>query len=317
MPSWMIKAAVQRAVSLLPSPHFWNGIIQKCVTRSVGLDDRLFLDKLGRARGHLANYQAGSSGPAMPARVVEIGTGWFPVVPIAIWLCGAEEVETYDLVRHATEARIAATVGHFLAAWDDGRLVQALPHADRDRVARLERMVRGAAPGGFAEGLTNLGIRYTVAPLQADASARRADLVFSTAVLEYLPYSALVALLQASRARLSPGGVASHWIDLSDEYAYFDKSITPFNFLRFSDRAWRLINNPIIPLSRLRLGDYRHAFAQAGFAKCAFEPALGSAEDLACVPIAPAFRGRPDEDLLALSVWVRAWAAPAPLNHAG
>ncbi|NEU12883.1 class I SAM-dependent methyltransferase, partial [Methylobacterium sp. BTF04] len=234
--------------------------MQKRVAHSVGLGDGLFFDRLDKACRHLNNFRDGPDQGGLPSRAVEIGTGWFPIVPIALWLCGVGTVETYDLSRHATDTRLSQTIEHFIIAWKNGRLARALPDLDRDRISRLKRMAQNRIPSELVEGLAELGIHYAIAPIGPERIPRGSvDLVFSTAVLEYLPYPALVGLLRECCDSLSPKGVVSHWVDLSDEYAYFDRDITPFNFLRFSDRAWRLINNPIIPLSRLRLDEYRRA----------------------------------------------------------
>lgn len=50
---------------------------------------------------------------------------------------------------------------------------------------------------------------------------------------------------------------------MSDHFAHLDKRITIYNFLKFTDRQWALIDNDIQPQSRLRHSDYLKLFAQA------------------------------------------------------
>ena len=45
-------------------------------------------------------------------------------------------------------------------------------------------------------------------------------------------------------------------IDLSDHYARFDSSISSYNFLRYSERAWALVNSGLHHQNRLRRPDY-------------------------------------------------------------
>jgi len=304
MASWVIKAAAQRAIGVLPWPHYWNGLLQERVSGTVILDETRFVDKLARARGHLRAYAA-RAGETPPGRVVEIGTGWFPVVPLALWLRGAGEVHSFDLADHLDDARLAATLARFAEFRRDGRLDALLPGIDPERASRLDSLARAGAAPGLLRAMEAHGFRYRVGPLAtASLPTGSADFVFSTAVLEYLPYGALVALLREEARLLADDGCDSHWIDMGDEYAYFDTGITPFNFLRFPGWAWRLINNPIIPLSRLRIDDYRRAFAAAGLRIVTEEPRRGAATDLARVPLAPEFSGRPREDLLVLDAWV-------------
>ncbi len=57
-------------------------------------------------------------------------------------------------------------------------------------------------------------------------------------------------------------GVMSHFIDMSDHFAHFDRSINIYNFLQFSDRQWKWIDNSIQPQSRLRIDDYRSMYQE-------------------------------------------------------
>jgi hypothetical protein len=95
----------------------------------------------------------------------------------------------------------------------------------------------------------------------------------------------------------------SHEVDMSDEYSYFDSSITAFNFLRFSDRAWRLINNPLIPLNRLRVSDFQECFREAGFAVVEEVATRGDAEALARIRLAPRFVRYDPIDLQVIKSW--------------
>jgi hypothetical protein len=61
--------------------------------------------------------------------------------------------------------------------------------------------------------------------------------------------------------------------------------------LHFSDRAWRWLNNPIIPLNRLRLSDYRRAFSEGGFQIVDETSQRGGPTELARMPLAARFRG--------------------------
>jgi hypothetical protein len=81
----------------------------------------------------------------------------------------------------------------------------------------------------------------------------------------------------------------SHEVDTVDEYSYFDSAITPFNFSRFSDRAWRLINNPLIPLNRLRVADFRECFREAGFTLANEVITRGDPKALASIRLSPRF----------------------------
>ena len=132
------------------------------------------------------------------------------------------------------------------------------------------------------------------------------DLIASNAVLEFISEQVLSEMLVEFQRIASPRAIMTHKIDLADQYSAFDTSITPFNFLKFSDLTWSLINNPFIPLNRLRLPDYRRVLQNGGFEIVAEEVTNGPLEQLRSVRLARKFRSMPEEDLLVLYAWIMA-----------
>jgi len=59
---------------------------------------------------------------------------------------------------------------------------------------------------------------------------------------------------------LAKDGIMSHFIDMSDHFAHFDSTITIYNFLRFTQFQWKMIDNSIQPQNRLRISDYMNLF---------------------------------------------------------
>src|SRR6266852_9063248 len=100
---------------------------------------------------------------------------------------------------------------------------------------------------------------------------------------------------------------ASHvWMSLIDQYSYFDRSITPFNFLKYPARRWKHLNSPLTWQNRLRISDYRRLFDRAGFQIANETNTLGAAADLEKIQLASEFRGYAKEDLLVLTSWLAA-----------
>jgi cyclopropane fatty-acyl-phospholipid synthase-like methyltransferase len=157
------------------------------------------------------------------------------------------------------------------------------------------------------ESLHALGVDYMVGDFPGDLLPPASiDLIVSHAVLEYVAAAPFMALLHAFRRLLKSDGAMSHWIDFSDEYAYFDKSISPLNFLKYPDWAWRVINNPIIPLSRLRIDDIRRLFASAGFIISHEETVKLDMSAMRKLPLAREFASRDIEDMRVLDAWITA-----------
>jgi len=131
------------------------------------------------------------------------------------------------------------------------------------------------------------------------------DFIFSNSVLEYIPPPILRGLLAEFRRLSSPHAI-SHRIVMMDQFAHFDRGITQFNFLRFTDRQWRWFESPLTRHTRLRLSDYRQLFQERGFEILSEENILGPADILARVPLAPRFRHYPRVDLLVLESFLAA-----------
>jgi hypothetical protein len=64
---------------------------------------------------------------------------------------------------------------------------------------------------------------------------------------------------------LKPAGIVSCAIDLQDNFSFTDPRISPWNYLRFSDRAWSLFNSDLQSQNRLRAVDFVRAFERVGF----------------------------------------------------
>ena len=89
----------------------------------------------------------------------------------------------------------------------------------------------------------------------------------------------------------------SHFIDMSDHFAHFDKSITIYNFLRFSERQWKWIDNIIQPQNRLRIFDYKRIFADLEIPITSDTVREGNLNELQSIPLSIEFSGAPLAEL--------------------
>ena len=301
MARWIVKALAQRTIGFMPNPDYWSDLVQRKIAGSVDLTYPFFLSRLDVARKNLEACAREKS----PAEVLELGTGWFPIVPLALRLAGASQVRTCDIVEHVSPERLRATLQAFARAADDGELNRRLPAINH----ALLQQIRSVDSTGqtCVESLHALGVDYMVGDFPGDLLPPASiDLIVSHAVLEYVAAAPFMALLHAFRRLLKSDGAMSHWIDFSDEYAYFDKSISPLNFLKYPDWAWRVINNPIIPLSRLRIDDIRRLFASAGFIISHEETVKLDMSAMRKLPLAREFASRDIEDMRVLDAWITA-----------
>ena len=276
---WILKAIVQKTISYLPYSQRINYFFQKYVTKGVQLSDAYFEDRLGHAKTHIEAWEQFSGGRPLQS-TLELGAGWYPVVPIALYLYGAETIRTADITLLSDAGHLRTTISKFLEYAERGRLTTWLSFRP-DRLEQLRALVAGDKPADFETLARTLHIEYLIQDARhlplPDGSI---DLVHSNNTFEHIYPDILIDLLREFKRVVRPGGVQSHFIDLSDHFAHFDTSITIYHFLRFSPAAWRWIDNSIQPLNRLRITDYRRLYREAGIAvdKEVLRP--GSVEEL-------------------------------------
>ena len=309
MASWILKAATQKALSGFPASHTLNRFFQNRLTGTLDLTPDRLLDQLRRGARHLQAYRKIRG--RLPGTVLEVGTGWFPVIPLGLHLCGCEEIYTLDrtaLMRHDDLTRTLSAVA---ALHREGRLAEALPDVQPDRAARLSRtaedLERSAKRNAtdLATVLRGFGIHYQVGTLDAmPFQEGRVDLSLSNSVLEHLRAAEIESLLGGLRRLSAASGVASHFIDCGDHYAVFDRRVEVYNFLKFSDTVWSLINSRLHYQSRLRISDYRRLFEATGWRIVEEASQRGTLAALAPTSLSPRFQAYRLEDLLVYRSWV-------------
>lgn len=305
MPHWMLRAAVQGGLSLLPKSQFWNYAVQKYVIKTLHQDIGTFHEKLVYSRRHVENYNFAASEPWPPPTALEIGTGWHPAVPIALYLCGVSKVRTIDKVGLAHSASVREVIGHFLEYEEKGKLVEMLPWVIADRLDVLRGILKSEVRSSSDEMLNRMGIRALVCDARRvplpDSSVK---LFVSNLTLEHIPEDILRSIFLEFGRLAAPRPVMSHYIDMRDHYAGFDSSITPFNFLKYSGRVWRFCNNKLLHQNRLRVSDFRRIHADTGFKILSEHNNKGSEVDLDSIRVAEEFRNLSREELIVVDSWM-------------
>lgn len=288
---WLAKAALQKALSAAPGGQRLNYLLQRRVTHGLPRPPAELKSKFRAALLHWRAAKENGGGP--PQSAFEFGPGWELAVALCLYMLGVERQVLADLRPLLRPGLLGHAAGFYRAQ---------LPELERLAGKELRPLPPG--PEGRA-WLRSLGIDYR-APQDAARSGlpdASVDLVHSTQVLEHVPAAALVPLLAECRRLTSPAGVVSLTIDMADHYSQFQPGLSPYNYLRFSDAAWRLINSGLHYQNRLRLSDYLEAAGRAGLAVAAQELTLPDESQraaLAAMPLARRFAGRDMEDLMVL-----------------
>jgi Methyltransferase domain len=305
MPHWLIKSATHRVISWLPNPQSWNYPLQKYVTKTAAISKGGFEFKLERGRRMIEEYQAHAPRPREAFTVLELGTGWYPIIPIAMYLSGAAKVWTVDVVSLLRPEQLRALLQLFSNAADQGELFRILPCARSERLAKLRELLQDKTTRAPRQILAEINIESFVMDARHTSIAPGSiDLIFSESVLIHVPENVTPGIFQEFRRVAAPNAVMVHSIILSDHYARFDPRITDFNLLKYSRGAWRFLNSPVEYQSRFRITDYRRMHESAGFRIVRENSTRGSKTDLESVRLDADFCTYPMDDLLVTYAWV-------------
>jgi SAM-dependent methyltransferase len=296
---WRLKGLVQKSLSHAPGGRRLNDHLQ----RTFGELRRFERNVAAKVEDwNLSLRYLGEVGFSLSGSVlVEIGTGWYPALPICFSIAGVKRVITYDAVRHLdaslTFRMIAVLETHLDSIAEDCGTSSA------EVRMRYQKLVH--AKDVYAL-LRCAEVEYR-APTDAritELPSNSVDLVYSNSVMEHVPRDEIRDIMKESVRILRPGGLALHNIACNDHYAFTDRRISFVNYLQFSESQWRWWNNSFQYQNRLRPSEFLELAAKAGlnviYKQIAVRP--GTADALAKIQLAPEFRRFSSEDLAATSV---------------
>ncbi|MGB0176465.1 MAG: class I SAM-dependent methyltransferase, partial [Owenweeksia sp.] len=228
-------------------------------TKGVRLSDLYFTDKLNHAKDHLDYFRKHSKTNGFKA--LELGSGWYPVVPVALFLAGAEEIVSIDVSSLMKRKGILQTLKKFLEWYEQGKLEMLEPFIQESRIQKLKELNDSVL--SKKELLKELHLKLQVRDARNTGfEADHYDLICSNNTFEHIYPVILKPIIQEFQRILRPGGIMSHFIDMSDHFAHLDDSISIYNFLQYSEKKWARIDNTVQPQNRLRLKDYREMYQE-------------------------------------------------------
>lgn len=245
--NWQAKGLIQAGLAAAPFGLHCNYLLQRTVG-SLHSDSRIggtfeadvtvIFERIARLNLDLS------------ARVLEIGTGWLPVLPLSLALAGFTNIFTVDIYPHLRESAVRRTLLGLEPYLDHPAFS---PFASPSQVRHIFERLRRSTAIIPAAGITYL------APCNAGATqwpSGSMDLITSNNVFEHVPVPGLLSLFSEAKRLLRPGGYVLHCINCGDHYAYADHSISQINYLQFSEQQWNRWNNSIQFQNRLRPIDF-------------------------------------------------------------
>lgn len=258
MHRWILKAIAQKGISFLPFSQNLNFFCQKYITRGIELSDEYFEARLLHCVRHYQYFRKYSS--VKNFSHLELGTGWYPIVPTGMFLYGADSITTVDIHRFSNENYTKKVLRKFLEYHQKGVLEKFLPAHSKERLKIILQEAEHPSPDYYTL-LEKHNITYMVMDVRKlPVPDKSFDLITSNNTFEHIAPQALEGILRKLSVLCKEGGVMSHAIDMSDHFAHFDKNIPIYNFLKFSDAQWKLIDNKIQSQNRLRIYDYRKIY---------------------------------------------------------
>lgn len=295
---WLAKAAVQKAIGILPGASHIYYLVQRRVVQTLPINDKQWWEQAHIAFLHLSALRKHVGARLPDYSLFEFGAGYDLTIPLILAAAGVGKQMVVDRVPNM-------------------RL--GLVQNNLERMARLSPVLRSEfefeyTPRFLASAsrkvslgtLREMGIDYEVRDIRRTGFPDGAfDFISNTSTLEHIPSADLSLLLSECRRVLRTGGCISSLVNLADNFAQADSSITQYNYLRYSNRCWALLNPSIFYQNRLRAPDYIRLLRDSGFAIVSVTAESGlPSEALERLPVHPEFGAYSNEELSVTSLHV-------------
>lgn len=296
---WHVKASIQALIAALPASTRLNYLFQH-LTGGTRQDDRTFYYKISHAAHHVENYRDRHA--IVPGKIaLELGTGWFPVVPIYLFLCGFDRIWSVDVNKWLLQENVIKTLQRYVDWKYNGKLEEFSGHILPERWVALEDILAADKSGG----LHALCEHFNFHPINADArqlagfADSSIDLICSNNTFANIPPEVLGDILIEFKRLLKSNGVMSHHADVSDNFSNFDSSISKYNYL-YVGGIWRFFNNRLSYQNRLRFIDFMRMYDDIALGYEQRHVMEGRSEQIRVDKLVPPFSGYPLNELAIL-----------------
>lgn len=254
---WQLSYLRSSVFALLPGGPWLRTIKRKLIPYPAKLD----LETFDNAFEMIAMLEQAGMHPRGNV-LLEVGSGWRPIIPLIMRLAGADRVYLVDAQR-LLDIHLLRGIARELCERAD--TIAARLGTD---AAHVRAALDCPADASLAELLEHFRLVY-LAPADATALALddgSIDIAISRAVLEHIPPPTLGHIFTELHRVLKADGGMCHIVDNSDHWWHRDARLSRVNFLRYSESRWRWFAiNPLDYQNRLRHSDYLRLARQAGF----------------------------------------------------
>lgn len=175
--------------------------------------------------------------------ILEVGSGWMPIMPYFFKYFGSsDKIYTYDINNHY-----------------DNKYIDELNSIFKSKYKK--DVILGSGKYHFPKFIKYFPNQNVI----TSKLPEEVDLVFSRFVLEHVTPEDLLKMHQKFAKDLPSNTLILHLISPSDHRAYSDKSVSHYDFLKYSQKEWDGIQTKFDYHNRMRLPQYLDTFSNAGF----------------------------------------------------
>jgi len=298
MMKYITIAVTLKAFSFTPQTKRAYRMIGNTLGQKKRIQNGLNQKYLGRARKFLElceKHHAVQPGD----QLLEIGTGWLHWESTLLRLFNDVRITLFDVWDNRQLAAYKRFFSQFEQVMDKEL---SLDSVRSERAHTLLREVLKAQ--SFEEIYDLLNFRYVVNPsgtltqFQDDTFS----LIFSCNVLEHVDKRILPEFIQDYYRLLKPGGHSIEMIDLGDHLYYYDRSVSPKNYLRYSDKVWkRYFQNDVQYINRVQRPEWLEIYHRAGLETVEEESISGN---IGSIKVDESYKHLDQQNLQCVTLWV-------------
>ena len=245
-----------------------NYFFQRYVTKNLPISDLFFKQRILYSYDLFLKFQKYNLLSQNTKRYYEFGAGWDLLTPLSMSALGFH-VSCIDIRRLIFSNLIINSLDR-LDSFSEGNIRENFQKFDYNSGDVL----------GFLEKNKNF---HYCAPKDARNTGFERDyfdFASSTEVFEHVPEKDLYNILDETYNILKPGGIFILKIDYRDHWAFFDKKISIYNYLKYSEQEWDKYNPSLHYQNRLRHIDHIEIIKKTFFEIVSIDLNLPNNEEL-------------------------------------
>jgi Methyltransferase domain len=216
-----------------------------------------YLERINRMLRIARSYGVPRNG----INLLELGTGW----------CHWEAITTklffnvHGILYDVWDNRQLSALKNYIEQLDASLDKLDINNAQRGSAHRTICKIREVA--NYDELYRLLGFEYVLDPSGKLGQLEKEsfDLVVSAGVLEHIYANDAPDFIDAIGTSLKAGGYSVHSINIRDHLYLYDTTVSPKQYLQYSDRLWKLcFENDVQYINRIQRSEWLEFFRKAG-----------------------------------------------------